>query len=123
RRQADLANQSAFLAEARRQDAVRARAEADATATTARAGQLAATSLSALADTRLDLALLLGVEAIETEVNGRTRDALLSALTQHPRLLTLVHGPSGHGRALDAAYSPDGSMLATVSFDGSITLW
>ena len=69
----------------------------------------------------LDLALLLGVEAVRAEDRAESRSSLLSGLQYSPHLAAFLHGHPDI--VTSVAMSPDGGILATGSGDGSIVLW
>jgi WD40 repeat protein len=72
-------------------------------------------------DRRLDVALLLGVEASRMADTFDARNALLSALTQAPFLTSFL---PGHRAAVTAvAFSPDGKVLASGDTQGTVIFW
>ena len=73
-------------------------------------------------DDQLDLALLLGIEANRSkEVQPELRRALLTTLESNLELRTFFPGHTDGVRAV--AFSPDGKILATGSYDSTIILW
>jgi WD40 repeat protein/class 3 adenylate cyclase len=70
---------------------------------------------------RLDLALLLGVEAEKTKSTTDGRSVLLAAVQRAGRILHFLRGHEG--RVNDVAFSRDGKLLATTGDDGRIVLW
>jgi WD40 repeat protein len=82
--------------------------------------QLAGQSTSFL-DTRLDLALLLGVEDSRRSSCVDANSALLTALEHRPHLSSFL---SGHtDMVTDLAYTPDGKTLASSGWDHKIRFW
>ena len=82
--------------------------------------QLAAEATSFLG-TRLDLALLLGVESSRSSTCVEGRSALLTAFQYRPHLGGFL---SGHTDVVtNVAYSPDGRILAASSWDQTARLW
>lgn len=82
--------------------------------------ELAAKAIAYL-DTRLDLALLLGVESASLSSCAEGPSALLTALQHRPHLMGFL---SGHTDTVtNLAFTPDGRALASSSWDGSIRFW
>lgn len=74
------------------------------------------------ADRNIDTALLLAVEAVRIHNSPETQSQLHYALARsnEPELALLT----GHDSEVwGAAYSPDGTFIATASKDGSVILW
>jgi WD40 repeat protein/class 3 adenylate cyclase len=95
------------------------RSDAQREARVAQAGRLAAQSREA-AEQRPDLAMLLALEAGRLDDSIDTRGALLGALEHGSRIRTWLQGFDQP--VIAAAFSPDGSVLATVTLEET-TLW
>jgi hypothetical protein len=81
---------------------------------------LAAQSKSLL-DSRLDLALLLALEAVRVADTVEAKGSLLAGLFHNPRLIQFFHG---HKNAVQkVALSPDDMTLASGSVDKSVIFW
>jgi WD40 repeat protein len=92
---------------------------ARAQARVANSGRLATAALL-MANSHLDLASLLSIEAFRLSPTFEARNALLTLFQTEPRLLTHL----GHDAPVIAlAFSRDGLLLATVSNDRRIYLW
>ncbi len=70
---------------------------------------------------RLDLALLIAVEASLGSETHEARDSLLTGLQFNEHLVTHLHGHRAPVRSLD--FSRDGSLLASADGRGVIRLW
>jgi WD40 repeat protein/class 3 adenylate cyclase len=70
---------------------------------------------------RIDLALLLGVEAERTKSTPLGRSILLAASQRAGRVLRILRGSAG--AVSDVAFSADGKQLASIGADGRIRLW
>ena len=105
-----VATLSGFVAVARQRDAA-------SEARVALSQQLVRASASADA---LDLRVLLAVEARQLDDSPEARGALFDQLASAPAVVGLLRGG---GDATVAAVNPDGSLLATGSVDGGVSLW
>jgi WD40 repeat protein len=76
---------------------------------------------SRLLNERLDLAMLLAVEAAQQADLPETRGTLLTAALSNPRLLSFLQGHQATVGAL--AFNPDGSLLAAGDYKKRIVLW
>ena len=95
------------------------RSDAQHKARVAQAGRLTALSREA-AGQHPDIALLLALEAGRLDDSSDTRGALLGALEHGSRIRAWLQGFDAPVNA--SAFSPDGKLLATVTFRGT-TLW
>jgi len=89
-----------------------------------RIGELAAQSVS-LRDTKFQISLLLGVEAIneldEDITSVQAQSVLLENSQANPRLEQYLNGNTD--RVVSAIFSPDGKTLASGTYDKDIILW
>ncbi len=92
---------------------------ANTEATVSRSRELAVTALRS--DNRLDLALLLSLESLNTANTFEARNSLVTNLEAKPQLTHFLTAHTDTIRAL--AYSPDGRLLASAGKDLSIILW
>ncbi len=92
---------------------------ANTEATVSRSRELAVTALRP--DNRLDLALLLSLESLNTANTFEARNSLVTNLEAKPQLTHFLTAHTDTIRAL--AYSPDGRLLASAGKDQSIILW
>jgi len=101
--------------------AIRARDDAIAQTKTANSRRLAALSV-AERDKRLDLSLLLAVEALGTKNTFEARDSLFKALQNRPGLKSFLHMNERY--VWSVAFSPDGKILAVgYRGGGGVVLW
>ena len=70
---------------------------------------------------RLDLALLLSLNALNLSDSAEARGNLLEALGQYPHLVTYLHGHDSPSTEL--SFDKDGSMLFSLNQDGTINAW
>jgi WD40 repeat protein/serine/threonine protein kinase len=94
------------------------RDRADEQTRLSRSRELAVTALTNV--DRVDLSLLLGVEALNTADTFEARNSLLSLIQRHPRLERFLGEQPDSLRAV--AYSPDGSRIAFAGRADAITL-
>jgi WD40 repeat protein/serine/threonine protein kinase len=92
---------------------------ADQQASISRSRELAITALTTVG--RLDLSLLLSLEALNAADTFEARNSLLTALQSRPRLLHFLEAHSEAVRAV--TYSPDGRLLASGGRDNAIIIW
>ncbi len=95
------------------------RMEAEQQARIALSRQLAAQALTQLNEDRLDLALLLAVEAYRAADTFEARNSLFTGMEYNPRLRTFLRGTHGEGTV---TFSPDGRTLAAAGYQ-YIALW
>jgi WD40 repeat protein len=76
---------------------------------------------SRLLNERLDLAMLLAVEAAQQVDLPETRGTLLTAALSNPRLVAFLHGHQSTVGAL--AFDRDGTLLAAGDYKKRIVLW
>ncbi len=88
-------------------------------ATISRSRELAVTALRP--ENRLDLALLLSLESLNTANTFEARNSLVTNLEAKPQLTHFLTAHTDTIRAL--AYSPDGRILASAGKDLSIIIW
>jgi WD40 repeat protein/energy-coupling factor transporter ATP-binding protein EcfA2 len=82
--------------------------------------QLAAEAINNI-NNRLDLSLLLGLEAYQIEPTVEARRSLLQSVQASPNLISFLYGNRSTARAL--SFGADGKTLASANEDGTLTLW
>jgi hypothetical protein len=117
--QQNLALQAQDAAETAAQEAGRQKLKAEEQTRIATARQIAAQALSRYV--RLDLGLLLSLEANRIANTVEGRGSLLEGLQRSPHLTTFLTGHTSYVGSV--AFSPDGKMLASGSGDNTIVLW
>jgi hypothetical protein len=105
-------------AETQKSLAIKYANDAEQEAKNARAGEIAAFAQDA---ERLDLSLLLSVEAWKAQNTRLTRNVLLRYTQTNPQLLKFLFGH--RGRVWNTIFSPDNRLLASTSYDNTIILW
>ena len=72
---------------------------------------------------RLDLSLLLAVEALRSVNTFEARDSLYNVLQEWPGILSILHVPGSDIKS--AEFSPDGKIVAGLcsAWDGGLVLW
>jgi WD40 repeat protein/DNA-binding SARP family transcriptional activator len=119
----DDAQQARASADNARAEAEQAQADAEVERDRTRAAlaKSLASQSGLFLDEALDLSLLLGVEATNIDPAVESRGALLTALSESPRLVSFLQGHEDEVRSV--AISPDSRTLASGSADGSLLLW
>jgi WD40 repeat protein len=86
---------------------------------------LAGSANEALADNRIDQALLLGTEAMQRQpADPETRNALFNALEYSPYLETVLNGDTTRtDTGLAVSFDSTGRVLMLATKSGQITLW
>lgn len=107
--------------------AVSAQATAEASALACATAQIQnnASGLAFAAQSQMgenqELALLLAIEAAQTDYTRQTDSVLRTWFLHHGRTLQLLFG---HRQAVvDVAWDVDGHRIATASFDGTVRIW
>ncbi|HJQ34637.1 MAG TPA: hypothetical protein VJ866_20820 [Pyrinomonadaceae bacterium] len=97
-------------------------AEAKARAAEAEADSRRFAALSAsYRDDRLDLSLLLSLQALSVKDTFEARSSLIEALGQSPQLITFLRGQNSPSRVL--AFEDGGKRVVSVASDRSTTSW
>ena len=84
-------------------------------------GQQLAAQAVANAENRLDLALLLGLEAERKGVSGEARRALIDSFAVSPRVSAFLRAHTN--RVTGLAFTPDGKTMASSDVDKNVYLW
>lgn len=109
----------AIFAIDRQNRAIIERDRADRQASVSRSRELAMTALTNL--DRVDLALLLSLEALDAADTFEAKNSLLTALQAQSYLDRFLHGHTDHVRTV--VFSPDGRLCAAGSRDNMVIVW
>jgi WD40 repeat protein/DNA-binding SARP family transcriptional activator len=98
----------------------KAQSAAAAAEQAARSADLRALRAEAQAEPRLDVALLLAAQALQSDGSDESRAALLEVARRAPRAVAVLPGSD---RLLSVAVGGDGRLLAATGSDGTARVW